>query len=169
MIKNDQGFTLIELVVTIVLFGILITPAFALFSSGLKSWTHGTEQIDVVQNMRFAMDRMTMEIRQAVGEPAPNLPTSGTTASSIDFSIPKVEDGKFIAPVRVYYQYDATDKELERKEEPGSFQPVASRIKSVAFNYDEENYSLDITLVGIRRNGHEIIMTSNIVLRSVSR
>ncbi len=165
MMKNDQGFTLIELVVTIVLFGILITPAFALFSSGLKSWTHGTEQIDVVQNMRFAMDRMTMEIRQAVDG---SVQYDENEKDKISFEIPKINDvGEFIEPVLVTYQHDAVDQELERWEKNNPPQPVASKIVSVEFIYNEPH--LDVTLVGIRRDGHEITMTSNIVLRSVIR
>lgn len=170
MMKNDQGLTLIEIVISMVLFGILLTPAFALFSSGLKSWTHGTEQIDVVQNMRFTMDCMTSEIRQTVKDPAPVLPATGTTASTISFYIPKIDAaGKFIGTAKISYQYDTGDKELERKEEPGSYQPVASKIKSVTFEYNELMSTLEITLVGMRQDGHEIIMTSSIVLRAVSR
>lgn len=165
--KNDMGFTLIELVISMVLLCIILTPAYALLKSGLYSWAHGTEHIDVVQNMRFAMDRMTTEIRQAVDEPLIIANADGVI--QIKFLVPILnKDEEFTGTVEISYQYDATDQELERKEgESSPPQPVASKIKSVDFSYDKP--SLKIILVGIRRDGQEISMTSDIVLRSVSR
>ncbi len=57
--KNDKGFTLLEIVIAIFLSVVVLLAGSQLIFFGIKSWMHGEEQIDVVQNMRAAMDFMT--------------------------------------------------------------------------------------------------------------
>lgn len=159
MVIGDKGFTLIEVIISVALLLIIMTAASQLLFSGLASWQHGEEQIDVVQNMRITLDRMTREIRGA------------STITEIDAS------GKFIKmeiPLRdftgkipVWYKYDADGQEVERKEENGSFQPISSRIKDMIITYEEP--VIYITLIGVRSDGHEIVMNAKVTIRSLSR
>jgi prepilin-type N-terminal cleavage/methylation domain-containing protein len=60
-----RGFTLIEMVVTLVLFGIVMAIAFRYFSSQGKSFRGMSERSALVQSMRFGRDLLRQEIRTA--------------------------------------------------------------------------------------------------------
>jgi hypothetical protein len=47
------------------LLSIILIAASSILLSGLKSWTFGEQQIDVVQNIRVGMDDMVREFRTA--------------------------------------------------------------------------------------------------------
>ncbi|MEL7567492.1 MAG: prepilin-type N-terminal cleavage/methylation domain-containing protein [Dehalobacterium sp.] len=158
MRKNDNGFTLLEVVIAMSLLSIVLLAGNQLLFSGLKSWIHGEEQIDVVQNMRVGMDLMTREIRSATGVKTANSNYIIITMTKTDLST-----------VDVCYQYDSINKELERKEGSSSPQPVSSRISGVTFSYDSGNPIkwVDITMKGQRKDGHETTIKSKVTLRSV--
>jgi len=156
--KTDSGFTLLEVVIAMTLLSIVLLAGNQLLFSGLKSWIHGEEQIDVVQNMRTGMDFMTREIRSAKEVKTADSKYIVITMTKTDLST-----------VDVRYQYDSIDKELERKEGSSSPQPVSSRISDVTFSYDSGNPIkwVGITMKGKRKDGHEISIKSKATLRSV--
>lgn len=158
MRERDKGFTLLEVVIAMTLLSIVLLAGNQLLFSGLKSWIHGEEQIDVVQNMRVGMDFMTREIRSATGVKTANSSYIIITVLNYDFSTGDVR-----------YQYDNVDKELERKEGSSSPQPVSSRISGLTFSYDSGNPIkwVGIEMKGKRKDGHEITMKSKVSLRSV--
>jgi len=80
VIRNRQGFTLIELILVIVLLGIVpiaLTSAFV--PTAQISVTVDTRK-DALQNARLAMERMLREIREARSI------TAGFTATSLTFT-----------------------------------------------------------------------------------
>jgi type II secretory pathway pseudopilin PulG len=166
MTGHEKGFTLIEIVIALTLFIIILGGVSAILFSGLDSWTHGEEQIDVVQNMRIGLDKMVREIREAV-----DITSSGDTY--IQFTVPIVDDNSldFTGSVKsMGYQYDSADQELERKVVGSTPQPVASRIKNITFSYSGTPTKIvNITMVGVSKDGQEITMESKVLLRSVSR
>lgn len=185
MLKNNRGFTLIELSVTVALLFIVLGAASSLLFSGLKSWAHGEEQIDVVQNMRVALDYMVREIREAekVVVDHTNRDTeryqSYLTAVIPDFNhVTGQFSGSFI---HLKYRYDAWDQEIERSVEKkatnvisdpvttGSFQPLASKIQSLSFSDTGYPPMISIGVTGVRKDGYTISMQSQVTVRSVSR
>jgi Tfp pilus assembly protein PilW len=75
-----------------------------LFSGGMKSWKTGTTQINAQQNVRFAMDKMVREIRQAgygvdIGEKI-----TIAAASEIKFKADLNSDG---TPEEIHYRLNA--------------------------------------------------------------
>ncbi len=66
MSGRKTGFTLVELMVTVVI-SVLITIAFfTIFKGGTSAWRKGEIRTELVQNGRIALDRMASEIRQAL-------------------------------------------------------------------------------------------------------
>ena len=63
MIKTQKGMTLIELMVTMVIFSIIILGLVVFFSGGVKSWISGQYQLEAQRNARQAMESMVREIR----------------------------------------------------------------------------------------------------------
>jgi len=64
-IKNQRGFSLIEMMVVVVILGLIVLGLVTFFTGGTKSWVAGQYQLAAQRNARQAMDRMVREIRKA--------------------------------------------------------------------------------------------------------
>lgn len=56
VVKKEAGFTLIELIVTLAILGVVIGVYSSLYYSGYKSFISTQNNVDVEQNVRFAMN-----------------------------------------------------------------------------------------------------------------
>lgn len=65
IVKETAGFTLIELMVTLALVGVVIAGGFSLYFFADRSFVSGTVVADVQADIQLAMQRMTNELRLA--------------------------------------------------------------------------------------------------------
>lgn len=65
MMKKVSGFTLVELLVSIMISSILITCTISIYSIFKKSMIRDQQKIEISQNARIALDRLSRELRQA--------------------------------------------------------------------------------------------------------
>ena len=65
MVRKHNGITLIELLVALALSGILMAAFYRVFIGGQRVYTVQEQVVDMQQNARAAMDRMTREIRMS--------------------------------------------------------------------------------------------------------
>ena len=63
--KHQSGFTLVELLVVILIFGIFAGAVYSLYIAHMKTVIAREEVLDVQQNVRIAMDRLTRDLRMA--------------------------------------------------------------------------------------------------------
>ncbi|GAG62504.1 unnamed protein product [marine sediment metagenome] len=63
-IKNQKGFSLIEMMVVVVILGLIVLGLVIFFTGGARSWILGQSQLSAQRNARQAMDRMVREIRE---------------------------------------------------------------------------------------------------------
>ena len=63
-IKNQKGFSLIEMMVVVVILGIIVLGLVTFFTGGAKSWVAGQSQLEAQRNARQAIDQMVREIRE---------------------------------------------------------------------------------------------------------
>jgi prepilin-type N-terminal cleavage/methylation domain-containing protein len=63
--KKDQGITLVELLVALVISGLLVAALYRTFISQQKTFVVQDQVVDMQQNMRVAINRMMTEIRMA--------------------------------------------------------------------------------------------------------
>ena len=63
-IKNQKGFSLIEMMVVVVILGLIVLGLVTFFTGGAKSWVAGQSQLKAQREARQAMDRMVREIRE---------------------------------------------------------------------------------------------------------
>jgi prepilin-type N-terminal cleavage/methylation domain-containing protein len=92
---HSKGFTLIEIIITIVLIGVLSTIAAVIILQGIRAYSEERTRSDVHYQARIAMERMAREIRtirsQTAGDittmAAANLAFCDITGKAIEFSL----------------------------------------------------------------------------------
>jgi len=63
-VKNQNGFSLIEMMVVVAILGLIVLGLVTFFTGGAKSWVAGQSQLEAQRNARQAMDIMVREIRE---------------------------------------------------------------------------------------------------------
>jgi prepilin-type N-terminal cleavage/methylation domain-containing protein len=61
---DENGFTLMELMIVVVILGLITLGATTFFGGGMRSWISGQFQLEAQRNTRIALDRMVKEIRE---------------------------------------------------------------------------------------------------------
>ncbi|MDD4752320.1 MAG: prepilin-type N-terminal cleavage/methylation domain-containing protein [Desulfitobacteriaceae bacterium] len=156
---NDQGFTLLEFILSITLFSIIFVAVAGLVYSGFVSWQHGIDEIDTEQNVRLAMERIIEDVREAAVITLPR--NLEEPVSSIEMKVPG-NDLKTMLIVQ--YRYDRVGKEIER-----NMQPIASKISGFLISYTEYPPVIKIIVLGQRNNGSVISLRSKVMPRAVIR
>lgn len=64
-LQNDQGFSLIELLMVAVILGLVMTAVYSLYLNSQKNAYQSEEIVDAQQNLRIAMDTMITDIRMS--------------------------------------------------------------------------------------------------------
>ena len=130
-IKNQKGFSLIEMMVVVVILGLIVLGLVTFFTGGTKSWVAGQYQLTAQRNARQAIDRMVREIRQAKSV------NSGTT-NSITVDIPALGS---VSAYSVTYSWSGT---------PGApikrySNMLINNVKKLFFTYTYPSGSTDIS------------------------
>ena len=60
--SKEKGFTLIELMISIAIFGVVIAAVYTLFESQQKTYVAQQEVVDVQQGIRASMDFLASEM-----------------------------------------------------------------------------------------------------------
>jgi len=126
---NKQGFSLIELMVTITILSIIILGLVTFFTGGTRSWISGQSQIKAQRETRQVMDRMVREIREA------NLINTSSNSGSLAFTTP------FDSGVTITYSFSSIDKILSRKKGSGPNTTLISNVLNfnVVYLDNEDN------------------------------
>ncbi|MCK4308587.1 MAG: prepilin-type N-terminal cleavage/methylation domain-containing protein [Candidatus Atribacteria bacterium] len=109
-IKDQKGFSLIEMMVALGILSLIIIGLVTFFSGGTRAWVTGQYQLEAQRNARLSMDRMVKEIREGK-----NI-TSGSE-TSITVSVPHFDvDGD----IDSYYSvtYALNDTTIQRDTNP---------------------------------------------------
>lgn len=90
----QRGFTLIELIIVIVLLAIVAGFSFQFVGIGAQMFSSGSERLQTIEKSRFAIERLTREIRGAV----PN--SVRVSGDCIEFVPAKVVGAYYDTPIR---------------------------------------------------------------------
>lgn len=69
--SDRKGFTLLEVLVAIAVFALIITAAAGTFASMQAAWRRQRNTIDLVQNARWALERIANELRNGANISTP--------------------------------------------------------------------------------------------------
>ncbi len=106
-ISKRSGMTLLEMLVALVVFGVVVGGAFSFLRYQSEGYRFGSEQMDALQNLRFAANALELDLRTAgsnVPDEQPHLIYAGTdvVAFNADYAS-NVENDAWA----VYYDRDA--------------------------------------------------------------
>ena len=155
--NNEQGFTLVELVIGLAISLILMGVAVSIFNVQRKSYSLQEQVTEMQQNVRATMDMMVREIRMAGYDPTESgfvgIGTNTTTLlqilADLDGNGTSTDTNEDIT-YRYYDASDATPLEIKRNT-GGGFQPFAENIDGCNFLYYDGNGIATTTVSSIRQ------------------
>ncbi|MDX1902414.1 MAG: prepilin-type N-terminal cleavage/methylation domain-containing protein [Gammaproteobacteria bacterium] len=139
---RQTGFTLIELVITIVLAGIIVVVSMKMISQGLNAYLAGENATNAEQQARIALERMTRDIRAIRSSSSISTATSSQLTFT-DFSGSSVS-------------YTLSGTNLLRNS-----QILASGITSISFTYYDSSGNTTATTASIRYIAMSINVTQS--------
>ena len=95
--KNDKGFSLIEIIVVLVLIGILATGASLFLITGVKGYLFAAKNSETTMKVQNALERLTLELRDAISI---TQPSSNNVVTSITYT---VQEGSTSVPKTVSF------------------------------------------------------------------
>jgi prepilin-type N-terminal cleavage/methylation domain-containing protein len=121
----NNGFTLIEMMVVVVIIGLITLGATTFFGGGMRSWISGQFQLAAQRDTRIALDRMVKEIRE--GASIDNSSDSDTII--VKYSVLLGKD-------TLTYSWPGTSGEsLTRKSGTGPSAPFLDNVHQLEFTY----------------------------------
>jgi len=124
--RRNLGFTLIEVVVTLIVAAILFGLGATVISGGFRSYFLGREIAQNDWQGRLALERMTRELRTV------------RTATAGDLNIGAAGQITFIDFAGNTIVYRQTGNTIERSQNAGAFQPLADNVSAapaLSFTY----------------------------------
>ena len=159
-IRDKKGFTLVELMITLAMSGIIVAAIYSAYIIQQKTYYTQGQVVDMQQNIRAALEMMESEIRMAGYDPTGNATAAITTATNSQFAFSQDlnGDGSVTAGAanpneNIVYRFAATDDanndgiadtfpaaqttpvSLRRESNGGGLQPIADGIQAIEFYY----------------------------------
>lgn len=153
--NNDKGVTIIELLISLAIIGILLTTAFMFFMFGNKTFSMGTDQYSTQADLRIANDYIVKSIRYATDIELGAAPSSIDDTDVYDYIY---LDGDTI----IHSAYNGGGSRIEKSLGTGL-------LSTTEFWTDQK---LNSQMVGINifghENGQEFDLQSNIELPNIA-
>lgn len=129
MIKNNKGFTLVELIVVIAITGLIVTMVFTLVGSGRNHFRNINENFNHQSEARIAMAYITTILRQ-----------NDSTNSNITINQTEMNIVTGTGNIRIFY--DGTVLREQRSTEP--LPRDIARIDGIVLERNQNNISIRI-------------------------
>lgn len=133
---NKSGFTLVEMIVTILIFSILIGGLYASLHLGAESWGTNKTSIELQQELRKATEHIKNELLEASPSSITNVSANGIPETYINFKIPQgVSNGTILwDPNSIQFALGGTNTtNLIRSTANGSSKVIATDISAIEF------------------------------------
>lgn len=134
--KKGRGFTLVELIVTLIVLSVMAFSVMYILTEGFRVWWVNKDLINIRSDSRSAINRIVMEFREAY---------SGTLTSGTDFSFTAdVSDTGSLQTVRYYL--DTGNLRRQVAGSPSSGNIICGNISSLIFSWSSPILTIDMTL-----------------------
>lgn len=179
--SHEQGFTLTEILVALVLAGIVMASLYSAYITQQRAYKTTEDVTAVQQNLRSAMYFIEKDLRMAGYDPRDSGGFGFTnivsdTQDNVRFTLDKDEDGVAGADDYIAYRFNAADNTLQRDGGGGSFFRIASHISSVSFVFFASEgvttsnpgsiRTVDVTIEATRE-GHVRELQTRVLCRNV--
>lgn len=146
--QDNKGYSLVEFVVSLTIFAIVISSAMLIYSRVYVNHVRIIQEIDMDENLRIALNRISRDIRQAA-ENVLVYKQDGSLAGDGRGTRIKFKNS---TGVMIEYIYDQSDKEIEVKRGIADIpSPLASHIERLEFHYESERKIVTIFVKGQRK------------------
>jgi prepilin-type N-terminal cleavage/methylation domain-containing protein len=150
-IKNDKGFSLVEILVTMAILGVILTAIYSLFISANKSQISQDLEVEMQQNARSALEFITREFKNMnVLSCLQNTTTTcGNPNDVINFSSMLDTNSRI-------FSWSSTDNILRFSMAPSGSenrQPLADNITTVSLNPFGADNNITTAIGNVRRIG----------------
>lgn len=169
------GFTLVEVVVALSVFSLVLGAALTLYQQAVISWRKDERKVDVQENLRFALEKMSRDIRSAKIVIEAGSSKLGLVVNREGVGSEESED--------IVYYYLDSEKGCLVREQGQDVQPVASYVTGFELEYygkQNENLGgqlsgeelekvrrIKITLKGEKGNSPEVEITTSVRIRAL--
>jgi prepilin-type N-terminal cleavage/methylation domain-containing protein len=133
MMNNKKGVSLVEVLMTVVIFGALSIGFYGLWNLGNRTFYADSNLVELQQQARNGLDRMVRDLRQAV--------TSSVSITTISASSDRVTFNT-ISSTGVKYYLSGT--QLIREYPSGTLTPVAHNISYLKFTLTSRLLKIEI-------------------------
>ena len=123
-LRNENGFTLIEIIMALLITSIVVSAVYSLFSQMTRSFTSQEVTAEVQQQLRLGIDFIVRDIRKTGFDPT-GLTQAGITSAtptSFQFTADRDENGSLTdLGEDITYTFNAAEGRLERLDANSTF------------------------------------------------
>lgn len=150
---GQAGFTLVEMVVAMMIFGVLLTVIAATEIASARSAATTRQVVNLNEEARLALNRISRELRQAREITAVSSPDGATSITfDVDFDGDGVIDANAADPETLTYRFDGQRILLSAADTSGTTvtQPIlAGQVTAFRLDYRSSRYAYDCNGDGI--------------------
>jgi prepilin-type N-terminal cleavage/methylation domain-containing protein len=152
--SRSAGFTLIEVVITLIVIGVLATIGASVMSRGFLAYFVGREIARDDAQGRLAFERMARELRTVRGTADLNIGVANQiTITDFDMNV-------------IVYRRNAGTSQLERSQDGGAnYQPLADNVSTLTISYLQNDGT---TAAAVAANVYYITVLLTIVSSNVN-
>lgn len=144
---DESGFTLVEMIITMTIFGVIVTVLGSTLSSSKKASDTVRQVTDLNAEARQALNRISRELRQAKKVESVSPPDGATGLTfQVDFNGNGVIDSSTADPERLTYRWSNNNIYLSAADVAGTTvtQPILSgHVTAFRLEYFSSRYSFD--------------------------
>ena len=134
MIKKNNGFTLVELMIALVISSVVMTAIYRTFNHQHKSYIAQNEVSSMQQNVRVGIHYVENMVRLAGYNPTGMSPTPTITAANNNSITFEIDDGT--GAIDTYtYSYNGANETLDMTLNGGGALAIAEDIEALGFSY----------------------------------
>lgn len=171
-LQAAQGFSLVEVIVTVVLFSVIAGACFAIFLSGSDSWQVNSVKLELQQELRKAADWMRQDLWEAGVSTITNVPADGNWYPTITFRVSNgVSSGNILWSANtIQFLLGGTNSNQLQRQSAAQTKIIAQDIQTLQFRRQAATPSiLEVSLAAQKRTTKGALLTQNTTFKITLR